>query len=252
MVSEYYGLVFACLSFGAIVQATLGFGMGVVSIPLMVWGGLPLPAAIGALLPNVLVQTGWSCFRNRRILPWQEVGFVTAWRFVGLPLGIFTLGAVAEQGQAYSRGLLGIGLILILLVQRNKTDAVAVTTRLSTLAHALCSGFLAGLIGMGGPALVLWVMRQDWAADRQRGFLWLCFLIATPVQMLMMWARFGHDWGQPVVLGIACTPIVIVIAEVAGQMTRNWSRQRLRSAMFMFLLVVAVRLLVQCTSDVFN
>ncbi len=43
----------ACLVLGSLVQSTLGFGMGLVSIPLLVFSGVPLPTAIGLLLPNL-------------------------------------------------------------------------------------------------------------------------------------------------------------------------------------------------------
>ena len=239
-------LTAVCLGFGALVQSILGFGMGMVAIPLLVSTGYTLPQAIGALLPNVLMHTLFSCWQYRHDLPWSDAGVMCFYRYLSLPIGIAVLGVVADQGQAWSRALLGAALLVALLVQQLPLPANPgpPSAKLTALA-GVSSGFFAGLIGMGGPPLVLWVMEQDWTTQRQRCFLWLSFLLVTPLQMVVMAWRFGQPWAEATVYGLAVVPLVAAIAWQAGILSANWSKDRLRGAMRLFLLLIAVRLIWQ-------
>jgi uncharacterized protein len=244
---QLVAVAFACLGVGAVVQAALGFGMGVVAIPLLVWGGFSLPEAIGALVPNVLFQTGLGCWRQRRELPWRDVLPMTAIRYATLPAGVWTLGILAEQGQAATRMVLGVGLVFVLAVQQGRPSPGG-TRRPGTLATLLSgttSGFLAGVIGMGGPTLVLWVMRQDWESRRQRTFLWLSFLLLMPAQIGLMSWRFGQPWLDAMLIGGCVVPLTLCLAWFAQSWADRWSRARLRTAMRLFLLFIALRLIWQ-------
>jgi uncharacterized membrane protein YfcA len=231
---------------GALVQSTIGFGMGVTSVPLLFYSGFTLPQAIGALIPNVLMQTAFSCWRYRQVLPWSEVVPMNVWRWMSLPVGVWLLSAVEEQGQALSRALLGTGLLIVLAVQQwMPRRSCSPPGRLATVAAGTSSGLLAGLIGMGGPTLVLWVMSQDWSVERQRCFLWLSFLLVMPLQIGLMWWQFGQPWLLAAAHGALVVPLVLMIAWAAGKWTDRWSKHRLRQGMRLFLLLIAARLIWQ-------
>jgi uncharacterized protein len=239
-------LAAGCLGFGAVVQSTVGFGMGVVAIPLLVHAGFSLPLAIGALLPNVLVQTAFSCWRHRRELPWADALSMSIWRYLSLPLGIWTLGVVAEQGQNLSRAVLGVGLLGVLATQQVQRLLPARRPGSKvTVAAGVGSGLLAGLIGMGGPPLVLWVMAQEWTASRQRCFLWLSFLLVMPLQFSVMAWRFGRPWAEATLYGLAVAPLILLIAWKFGTWADRWSKARLRQGMRLLLLLIAARLVWQ-------
>jgi uncharacterized membrane protein YfcA len=240
------GLTALCLASGALVQSTLGFGMGVVATPLLVSAGYSLPQALAALLPNVFVQTAFSCWRHRDHLPWRDVAPLCLWRYLSLPLGIAMLGVVADQGQSWSRALMGLGLLGVLLVQQFQLPAPRARPRAAlTVLTGISSGFLAGLIGMGGPPLVVWAMAHRWPNDRQRCFLWLSFLLILPLQLAVMIWRFGRPWALATGYGWLVVPVVIVIAWSSGLWADNWSSDRLRQAVRLFLLLIAVRLIWQ-------
>jgi uncharacterized membrane protein YfcA len=98
---------------------------------------------------------------------------------------------------------------------------------------------------MGGPTLVLWVMRQDWESRRQRSFLWLSFLLLMPIQILLMSWRFGQPWLEAMLVGAAVVPFTLSLAWFAQSWADRWSKQRLRLAMRLFLLFIALRLIWQ-------
>jgi uncharacterized membrane protein YfcA len=223
--------------------------MGVVATPLLVSAGYSLPQALAALLPNVFVHTAFSCWRHRDHLPWRDVAPLCVWRYVSLPLGIVVLHVIADRGQAWSRALMGVGLLGVVALQQFYPSApVARPGRGLTVLAGVSSGFLAGLIGMGGPPLVLWVMAQHWSVERQRCFLWLSFLLVLPLQLAVMVWRFGRPWALFTGYGWLVVPVVIVIAWSSGLWADGWSRGRLRQAIRVFLLLIAVRLIWQWAS----
>lgn len=236
------------LTVGAIVQSTLGFGMGMVATPLLVWNHVfTLPEAIGALVPNILAQTAFACWRFRKELPWREVREVCLYRCLGLPVGVWALEIVAEQGVQACRAVLGGSLLGALIVQQfsSRQRESQPPGRLGTFVAAFASGFLAGLVGMGGPPLVLWVMRQNWPTSRQRTFLWLSFLLIMPLQIILMTDTFGRPWIEALGLGTLVVPLTVAVAAWTGRWAERWSKQRLRFGMRLFLLVIAARLIVQ-------
>lgn len=248
-VVEFNAINFAyisfCLALGALVQSAIGFGMGIVAIPLLVSGGAPLPIAMSLLMPNVLIQTMVSCWRLREHLPWSESWQVVIWRLVSLPLGVFLLKIASAQGQSATRFLLGIGLIGLLLApgETGKDQASRKSPGLGwTCAAGLASGLLMGLIGMGGPPLMAWVMRQDWPPQRQRAFLWLSFLLALPAQIGWMAWQFGAPWLRGFLVGCCSIPLVVLVTWSIGTWADQWPKQRLRWGMRIFLFVLALRL----------
>ena len=230
---------------GALVQTVVGFGMGVVSIPLLVWAGWRVPEAIGILLPNVLIHTLVSCWLIRQSLPWSDAVRIFLWRLIGLGLGIGLLWKIDQYGQDIARQILGVGVIGMLFLQQSARHLRWPFSAAALAAVAgIASGATAGLIGMGGPPLVLWVMHQNWPPRRQRGFLWLSFLLVIPVHLPTMYLAFGEEILHAALTGLIASPLVILVARVATAWADRISQPRLRRAMQVFLLLIAIRLMV--------
>ena len=233
-----------CLAFGSLVQSVIGFGMGVVAIPLLVWGGFSLPEAIGMVLPNVLLQTAMNCWQNRRNLPWADVGVMFALRIVSIPIGVFVLHYLSDSGENLTRQILGFGVVGMLVVQRLATRTeIRLPDQVGVFLAGVTSGFFAGLIGMGGPPLVCWVLGRGWSTDRQRSFLWLNFLFIVPIQILLMYGAFGSRLAVAMLTGTTLSPLVLVVAWWGARLGNSLSKERLRLIMQLFLLLIAVRLI---------
>ena len=266
---DQLGFATLCLAVGAFVQSSIGFGMGIVSVPLLVSNGCSLPIALAVLMPNVLLQTAVSCWRLRAHLPWRDSWRLVVWRLTSLPLGIYLLTLVSARGIAASRMLLGVTLVVLLLAplgrgptrtsvadpggsdpandgdiaERTAVAPAAPPGPVWTCLAGLTSGLLMGLNGMGGPPLMAWVMRQDWPNQRQRAFLWLSFLLALPVQITLMTWRFGSPWRDGLVVGSCAIPVVLLVTWLVGTWADNWSKERLRWGMRLFLFLLALRLI---------
>jgi uncharacterized membrane protein YfcA len=224
----------AILVAGAALQAAVGFGMGLFSIPLFVGLGLELPHAVATFVAAALVQTSTGLYGLRReIQPALSLRVGTA-QVLAVPLGVFVMSLVMTSVPAPTLRA-GVGATVIVLVTLR--TIVRATPRAeahfgtATIA-GLSSGFLAGLIGMAGPPLVLFAMSNQWSKDRFRAFLWTQLLISGVVLLAMLVWRFGSEIWIYFALGCACTPAIWLGAWSGVWATRNWKfTQVMRAAL---------------------
>ena len=242
-----YAVAGGLLFVGALLQSIIGFGMGVLTIPLFVWLGVRLDAAVGLLVPSVLYQTSFNCWQNRNVLPWTDVWKPYLMRLACLPIGVWTLATIADS-RTLGQQILGItviGIIVTQVLNRRSTESgeLKPIAKWWIVPAATSSGFMAGLIGMGGPSLVLWVMRQGWSPQRQRYFLWLSFLLVVPFQALLMAWRFGSPMLNTFLFGAMLVPFVVAGAWIGNRIGNRLTPVHLRRLMYLFLVIISVRLL---------
>ncbi len=231
----------AILAVAVGLQGAIGFGAGMIAVPLIVWLGVDLPVVIAALYAAVTLQVVLGCWQYRSHIPWRSVIQVSVWRFVGVPLGIFVLMTLAEAGRDRAKQAIGLVLLAVLVMQY----LVRVTPRPHvhpgwTPIAGIPSGFLAGAVGMGAPPIVLWMMAHDWSSKRSRAFLWATFLLILPVNVSLLCWVFGRPAAQAFVLGLAYAPLVLVASHGGARLGDRLNRHRLRVIAFIFLAVIAL------------
>jgi uncharacterized protein len=234
-------LVGASLVVACAIQGAVGFGAGLFAIPLMVWAGMELPSAIAVTLSGVMVQTGWNLFRYRGHVRISETLPLFFLRVLTLPVGIALLGVLVTFGPARVKQAIGGMLLLVMAMQW----ALKVKPREHvpwgwTVLAGCASGLTAGLVGMGGPPVVLWVMAHDWPAKKARAFLWATFLMLSPVNAVLLIYGFGAGIGWWLVFGLCLAPLVVVGSEAGMRAGAMMSRQRLRMASLGLLLLLAL------------
>ena len=207
----------------------------------MVWAGVGLPSAIAVVIGGVVVQTGWNLYRYRDHVRVRDTLPLFFLRVLALPVGIVLLGVLVSYGPGRVKQAIGLMLLLVLALQW--VLKVRPRERVGwgwTVLAGCASGLTAGLVGMGGPPVVLWVMAHDWPAKRARAFLWATFLMLVPVNAgLLVW-KFGGGMGWPMLLGLCLAPLVVVGSEAGMRAGGLMSRQRLRVAAFGLLVLLAL------------
>ena len=235
------GLVLLALVLGAFVQGATGFGFGLVTTPLLLWAGLSLPVSVTMVLTGTLVQTAAGCWRHRQDIVWADTGGMMAMRTLAMPVGLAVMVWVDGQGLGLVKQIVGGGLLaVVVLIVAVKPEPRARVARGWTPTAGLSSGVLSGMIGMGGPPMVLWVMAHDWSAQRSRVFMWLMFLQLMPLQLAAMGWRFGGPVGQGVVAGLVTTPLLVAAGMAGTRAGQHWSRARLRTVTLAMLVGLAV------------
>lgn len=157
---------------GATVLSTIGFGIGMTTIPILLFALDPQTVIVVvntvslALFILIIAQ-------NRDELPFRSVGPLALAGLAGVPIGVLVL-------RDSDAGLLKIAITSVTIIL---TLVVAFNVR-----ARIPSGLLAGLVvaflvsvtlnalGIGGPVMALYVLTQNWSRNAVRGALSLYFL----------------------------------------------------------------------------
>lgn len=234
----FVGLV---LFFAVALQAAVGFGLGLFATPLLVWFGIDLPTAVTVSMAAAFSQGAWSCYRVRGDVPWAAASKANLLRLFTLPIGVYLLGQLADFGQ--DRIKQAIGGMLLLVIAMQWMFRVKPRERVHPgwfVLSTTTSGLLTGLVGMGGPPLVLWVMAHDWPSKRARSYIWATGLMLFPLTFVLLLFKFGSLVANATIITFAMTPIVLIASNVGLRIGGLLSRQRLRVAATTLLILIAI------------
>ncbi|MEM1416303.1 MAG: sulfite exporter TauE/SafE family protein [Myxococcota bacterium] len=236
----------AVLGFGATVQSAIGFGMGLVSIPLLVWLGHPLPHAVALVIGASLFQTAYGTWLMRRHVVWRRTFVLGAFQAVGALAGIAGMALLVGTSDATVKQGVGAMVLAALLAQLAFRPAPRERLPFVWLGVAgLLAGFFGGLVGMGGPPLVFYALAHRWERDVTRAFLWSQFCLAMPVVTALLSAQFGTGVLRFVGIGASMVPVLFVGVRLGLYLTRHWSPEVLRRAGLAMLFAIALMSLVR-------
>ena len=220
----------AMLIVGTFIQSASGFAAGLLIMSILVWFDYPIPVAQTALLVATIPQNGWGVWSFRDSIRPRELFWPAVGRIGFLPIGIFVLSMMQDHlSPARIKQVVG-GLMLAITLA-----IIAFQVRPRERLHPAwawltfpLSGILQGLVGMGGPAMALWVQAHDWDTRRSRGFLFAMYLASLfPAMALIQW-RFGSQFGKEAVVAALLSPAFLWITAVGLRAGSRLGRQRLR------------------------
>ena len=232
---------------GSLIQGAVGFAFGIFAIPVIIWSGIPLEHAIAIVVSLVAVQASTACWTNRQHIRWKDVLTLSLFRYCSAPLGVWLL-ALSRDHLTPDQIKQGVGVLLLLALGLQALARPRPRHHLSkgwTPVVGLSSGFLAGLVGMGGPPVVLWVMAHRWTTIEMRTLLWSVFLLMVPWQLSMEVWQFGSHILYSALVGVLYAPVVIVAAMAGAKLGDRLSRERLRRGAYALLAALGLVSVVQ-------
>jgi uncharacterized membrane protein YfcA len=205
---------------GATLQGSIGFGLGMFSVPLLV---LIDPAYVpGPLLLSSIVLTVLVTHRERAAIRFGDLKWAVGGRVLGIGIALVALTVVPADRIAVLFGTLVIGAVLL------SASGLRVTVRPNTLFGAgILSGFMGTSVSIGGPPMALLYQRESGA--RLRGTLAAYFVVGVSLSIvgLALIGRFGRtELAHAVVL----VPGVLVGAFVSRYTARVLDRGFIRTA----------------------
>lgn len=225
---------------GSLLQSVAGFGFGMFAIPALMLLGCPPPQAIVIVAICGAVQTISGLITLRRHIVWRQSAWMIALAAICLPLGVWTLGELQHIGQVRIRQVFGalvlLGLIAQWIARVKPRDHVAPAWGVAATAGC---GYLAGLAGMGGPPVVIWIMAHRWPPARIRVTLWVLFTGLTPIQLLFFYIRFGDVVAESALQGVAFAPVAALALLPGMWIGRHTPRKRMRQMSFGILAAVS-------------
>ncbi len=191
---------------GTFVQGLTGFGLALVSVPLLalmldVKTAVPLAGLFGWMITFPLV------YRMRHHVKWRTCLIMVIGSLPGSWLGASLLKFMPARWI-----LVAMGLVLILsalhAIRRGHGEKPATSTRGSGPLSALAgffSGTLGASVGEPGPPAIAYASMQSWSADQVKGSLLFFFMLQMVGAVVGFWNKsllteevFGlFAWGVP-------------------------------------------------------
>ena len=229
------------LCIGVFVQSAAGFAAGLLIIPALLWFGLAIPEAQASLLVATIPQNVWGVYKFHASVDRREILLPAILRLSFLPVGMGVLVLLEALPPTLLRQIVGAILLLVTLAIAclHPRPRARLHQGWSMLAFSV-SGFLQGLVGMGGPAMVLWVQAHDWDTRRSRGFLFSMYLVSLAPAMLGLSLLFGNRILIPSLATALLTPLLLWITSLGLRFGTWLGRRRLRRATLAMLLLMGL------------
>lgn len=220
----------AIVATGAVLQGSIGFGLGVFSVPLLL---LVAPATVpGPLLASSLVLTVLLTHRERRDVRWRDLGWALGGRMVGIGLAAYVLAVVSANRLGLASG------VFVLLAVGLTASGIRLPPRPGTLTGAgLLSGFLGTAVSIGGPPMAL--LYQFETGPSIRGTLSAFFVVGVALSLAGLAAigRFGLAEAR---LALALVPGILLGYALSRRVARVLDRGYIRPAILVLSAAASV------------
>lgn len=225
----------------AALQSSIGFAAGLLAIPLLNMSGATLPEAVSMSLVASAVQTLTGAYRLRRLIAVRRFLRPVAIRTVALPIGVYTLWSIRDADPGFIKQLIGAVILVFVVVQWSAN--VRPQDHLHPLWEWLAfggSGFTLGLVGMGGPPIVLWVMAHRWSSRRVRAFLFFVYLTGMVPQALLLMLAFRGEALFAGAAGLLLSPFILLGTWAGLAVGDRIPRTPLRRIAYLVLLLIGL------------
>jgi uncharacterized membrane protein YfcA len=200
--------VFAVVVLGSSVQASLGFGLGLVAAPLLLL--IDSRLVPGPLMASGIVLTLRVAYRERDAIDFAGLRFALGGRI----LGTFLAALVWTTLTSRTFDLLFGGLVMLAIALSASGLRVSPSPGTATGAGAL-SGFMGTLSSIGGPPMAL--LYQGESAARLRSTLSGYFVIGALISLTAL-AAVGRYGKEEILLSVFLIPAILVGDLASGRM----------------------------------
>jgi len=228
-----------------LVQSLAGFGFGMVAMAILPVI-LPVRSAVHVVAVLGLFACATILFASRRSLDRRRVMPLLIGAFLGVPAGVWFLGAAEPSALKLILGAILIvysvnGLLRGGAPSQPETEHAPWRDAVGAGAATL-GGFLGGAFNVGGPPVVMYVAWRRFEPDATRATLQCFFLVATCLQ-LTLFGLNGDLTRDVVVMAGFGLPALAVGLGVGMRLAPRIGRQAFGRLVLALLLVLGVRLL---------
>lgn len=231
----------ACISVvlvGAVIQGTLGIGLGMVSAPILAIADRDLiPVAI---LICVLPLTVSMVVRERASIDRRGVVLPVIGRVPGVALGAAAVALAGDRILSVLVAISVLGAVAASVLATNRGLRFR-TTRTSLVAAGAVSGFMGTTTGIGGPPMALTYQHADAAV--MRSTISAYFTIGSMLSLGGL-AASGSLGTRETAIGIALVPAVMIGFAISRPLTERLANDRFRAGVLGVCALSAIALLI--------
>ena len=242
LLEDFLPLIAVVLFLSSIIQGAVGFAFGLFTLTFLTLMGIDLTTIVPLILTANLTQLIMGMYKLRDHLQYTPLIKGSIIRYITLPLGIMTLGYLSTSvDKSIIEQLVGGLIFLIVMIQIvvRPTPKEKHHPFWSYLAFS-ASGFSTGLIGVGGPPIVLWVMAHNWTNKQIRSFLFASFLSTGPINAVLLYFVLGDTIYTPMLYGLALSPLIALGSHLGIKLGHAFSAEKLRKIAFLLLTVTSI------------
>lgn len=177
-------LSFVIIFTAGFLQGLVGFGSGLLSVPLLSFMFVP-KFVVPLTLVHGLIMNMYLSARNRRFIQWKRVLPLLLTGLIGIPVGTMVLLFIPSSGLKIIMGAV-ISMFAILLLRGLSRKFKR--ERLGLVPVGLVSGILNGSISMSGPPVILFLSNQGVRKDRFRANLVTYFFLLNILTLIIFLA----------------------------------------------------------------
>jgi uncharacterized protein len=219
---------------GAAIQSSIGFGMNLVTVPVL---ALVLPAALPATVVLLGIPISVAMLRHEhRAIDRPGLTWILVGRVPGTIAGTIVVATVSA---ASLKGVIGVS-VLAAVIASAAAPPITVS-RVTQFAGGLISGTTGTAAGIGGPPLAL--LYQHHPGPTMRATLAASFFVGTILSVAAL-AVAGQVSIADSVLAAGLVPLVIGGSSLGRRAHRMLDRDWLRPAVLGFATVAAVVVIV--------
>ncbi|MCP4115132.1 MAG: sulfite exporter TauE/SafE family protein [Desulfobacteraceae bacterium] len=223
------------IGLGALIQSATGFGMGLVSVPLLAL--IDTALIPGPFIFSAIFQLSIMVFQNRRNIVRNQAMYMFSGVLPGTILAGWMLGRL--QGEAMGT-VFGVT-ILVAVVMSCWGIRVPLGRRSLWGAGTLC-GIMGTISGMGGPPLI--IVYQDEPGPRIRGNLGIVFLFSSLFSLAAL-SRNGLFDFHHAALGLLLIPGILTGTLLAPPFARFLDSDHLKPVLLFLTAMGAVALILR-------
>jgi uncharacterized membrane protein YfcA len=229
------------LSLGSLVQGVAGFGLGLVALPLLLFAGIHLPAALILLIFSSTAQSLYNLFIYREHFCWRDSVAINGARLAFMPIGLAILYLIGDSDPSRVRQIVGVAILATVAAQYFlRVKPVEKLHWGWTLLAGGISGIMGSAIGIGGPPFVLWCQAHNWSTWRFRTCMW-SGLIALALPMLVALVfMYGATMYPFVGVAVLLVPLSILGGKTGSRLGGRLDSKRLRIIVFALLFVTGL------------
>jgi uncharacterized protein len=227
-------LLFAAVGLVAgVVQSLVGFGGGLIAIPILTMSLSP-QVVIPSCVLTFTVMNVLLALETRAHVSWKHVFCLLAGGIVGAPIGAYALSELSV-----GHITLGINLLILLfaILLWCKVSIPVRDNPPTRIAVGLASGLLGGCTSMSGPPIVIFGLARKWDKNAFRGTLLAYFACLSAISFIS-YTSMGMVSGQTLVLALAAL-VAAVPAGWVGIMLKN----RVSQTVFSTIVLTVISLL---------
>lgn len=231
-------VVLAAVLLGATIQGAIGFGMNLVSVPVLALAA-PDTLPVAAILLGVPISLSMVTY-ERTSVDRAGIGWIFGGRVPGSILGAWIVATSSTDQLKIVVGVVVLALVALSIL------APPVPLRRSTQAGAgLVSGITGTAAGIGGPPVAL--LYQHAAGPIMRSTLAATFFVGTILSLLTLGVSGSIGW-DGLMVGAASAPFVLVGSRMGRRFHALLDAGWLRPAVLTFSLVSALLVVVDAVA----